>query len=242
MIRTLAQPLRRLTTVYDLAERHTVTARLLALALGEQRGLVIDVGGRAGLLESYTPYPVASLNPDGTGHVVADGPVLPLATASAAAVVNIDTLEHLPSDRRTPFILECLRVAQRAVVMAAPLGSQAHLEQERSLDVLHRQLLGRPHPYLAEHVRYGLPTPTEIAAWRDLPGIAVSYLFFAGDFTWQSAVFARGMAADRRPRAVAALLRLRNRVQAMRLWHPIRLEVTPRATTNRFYLLLEKTQ
>ena len=239
MLAALVRQVRRLSADYDLAERHTLCARLLRMALGERHAPVVDVGGRAGLLAAYTPYPVVALNPDGTGNVVADGPVLPLASGSAAQFVNIDTLEHLPAARRTPFIQECLRVAQRAVIIAAPLGTPEHLQRERELDAFHRAQLGRAHPYLAEHVRYGLPTLAEIAAWRALPGVAVSFLFFAVDYRWQGRVFARGVIAARQPRLIAALLRAANQVQAMRLWHPLRLEVTPRPTANRFYLLLE---
>lgn len=236
----LAHLMAQLLNPYDLYERHAVAGGLLQRLVGPSPATVLDVGGRAALLAGYVPYDVVAINPDTSGHVVGSGTTLPFADRSFDAVVSIDTLEHLPPAARAPFICECLRAARRGVVMAAPLGSPAHAASERDLDALHRQVHGLPHPYLAEHIAYGLPTLADITSWRDLPGVTASRAAFAGDFQWQAAGFARAIRAHQRTRLQRAAIQGWHQLSSLAIWHPVRLADTPQPTTNRFYLVLEK--
>lgn len=227
---------------YDLYERHTVVGQLAQQALGsDARQTVLDVGGRKALLEQFLPYPTTAINPDGTGHLLADGGKLPFASHSFDAVVNIDTLEHLPSQTRLPFIQECLRVSKKCVVIAAPYGSPEHMALEKSLNAQYQQAVGKPHPYLSEHVAYGLPSPEQlqqiVAALRPFP----TQFFYAGDFTWQGHSFSRAVRAHQQPRLLARFTNLYNQLSGMALFHPINLTQTARPTTNRFYLLITKS-
>lgn len=233
--------LRALLMPYDVYERHTVVGRLLQEALGQTAvSRILDVGGRTDLLSHFLPYPVLTVNPDGTGHVLGSGVALPFADASVDAVVNIDTLEHLPTDRRLPFLQECLRVSGRFVVVAAPYGSAAHMALERELNELHRQIVGHPHPYLAEHVAYGLPSPAQIEAISTALAPATVKLYYAGDFAWQGASFRRAVQMHRQQRPLALLTNLYNRISGMALFHPIRLTRQPNERTNRCYLFITK--
>ncbi len=154
----------RLFMPYDLYERHAVASRLLQEALKNiQESIhILDVGGRAKLLERFTPYRVISINTDGSGNLTGSGCALPFLDSSFVAVVSIDTLEHLPQENRLPFLRECLRVSQRYVIVAAPFGSEGHSKCEKRLDKLYRSIYGESHIYLSEHVKYGLPDMVEL--------------------------------------------------------------------------------
>jgi len=228
---------------YDLYERHFVVSRLLkdALGMSQEASRILDVGGRAELLEQFVPDRVVSINIDGSGDLLGSGLALPFADNALSAVVSIDTLEHLPQEVRVPFLRECLRVARQCVVVAAPFGSEGHKGYERELAALYQSLFGEPHIYLSEHVRHGLPT------LADIDDFAVSLQqakrvkrFFAGDYLWQGRQFERGIRASRKSAWRRHFLNLYNQVTSLALFHPVRLQSSPDPKTNRFYLLIEK--
>ncbi len=227
---------------YDTYERHAVVSRLLREKIGDDQGdtCILDVGGRAELLERFLPYRVVSANVDGSGDLWSSGSALPFADGSFTGVVSIDTLEHLPRESRLPFLQECLRVARCYLVVAAPFGSEEHKACEKRLDDLHRAISGQPHIYLSEHVQYGLPGPDDLAQFaRDLNAGSVQCLF-AGDYVWQSRQFERVLLASRKRGWMRRLLGVYNQILAMALFHPIKLREQPDARTNRFYLLADK--
>jgi SAM-dependent methyltransferase len=228
---------------YDVYERHAVVAQLLREALGERHsGRVLDVGGRSELLERFTPRRVLSVNVDGSSDMMGSGEALPFPAASFVAVVSIDTLEHLPRQRRRPFVRECLRVARRCVIIAAPFGSSGHTACERRLDERHRAIYGRTHVYLSEHVRYGLPDIAEIdALFKTLEG-GERRVFFAGDYVWQARLFERAIDRLGKPRWVARVEDVRDHLTSLALFHPVQLRQRPYEEANRFYLLIEKQQ
>jgi hypothetical protein len=233
-------------TYYDLYERHAVVRRFLNEALGSvsKEHRILDVGGRAGLLGRFLPCQVVSINVDGSGDLTGSGQALPFASETLDAVVSIDTLEHLPGNQRLPFLRECLRVAQRAVVVAAPYGSREHSELERRLAREYESTYGEPHVYLAEHVAYGLPDRDDVDLWvRRLGGIRWQ-VAFAGDYVWQSRYFERALLRQGKrggKRDLVAWLRgLWNQVSSWALFHAVRLEADPYPEANRLYLLLAK--
>jgi hypothetical protein len=235
-------PYLRLFMPYDLYERHAVVNRFLQEAIGDDEGdhRILDVGGRGGLLARFVPYRVISVNTDGSGNLLGDGCTLPFVDSSFTAVVSIDTLEHLPRESRSPLLRECLRVAQRCAVVAAPFGSEGHSACERRLNDLYRSIHGEPHTYLGEHVRYGLPDIAEIDRFvRDLEPADVQR-FFAGDYVWQSKQFERAMLGYHRRGLLAHLWNLYSTIASLALFHPIQLRDQPYAAANRFYLLIEK--
>ena len=228
---------------YDLYERHAVVGELLRDALADVRGdiSVLDVGGRSGLLERFIPYRVVSLNVDGSGDLWGDGCVLPLADRSFTAVVSIDALEHLPKESRPPFLGECLRVAQRCAVLAAPFGSQGHAAYEKRLDELHRSVRGQSHAYLSEHIRYGLPDIAELGRLVEEADAACSRLSFAGDYVRQGKLFERSVLGQSQEGWLSYILNMYRYVASLALFQPVRLRDQPGTRSNRFYLALEKT-
>lgn len=234
--------LRQRLTIYDLFERHAVVDQLLrdSLAAESPDGVILDVGGRRGLLAAYTSWPVIAVNPDGTGDLVNDSTALPFADNAFAAVVSLDTLEHMPQVARLDFLAECLRVASQLLLVAAPLGSPSHVRREEALNELFYAAHGYYHEYLNEHVQFGLPTLEELATyWHSLPNEGTA-LYFAGSFVWQANAFERSLTTAKLPRLLALPFNILHRIVASALFHPVDLRTQADETANRFYLVLYK--
>jgi len=148
------------------------TARRFAVILAVLRNLrlpadfrLLDVGGYPGTLARVVEaaFPGASAATvdtieDPTGScVLAAGERLPFDDASFDVVVSSDTFEHVPPDRRAPFVREMLRVASGPIVLGAPFAHPDVARIERMLDEAHVALTGRRHAWLSEHVDNGLP-------------------------------------------------------------------------------------
>ena len=233
--------LKNLVSPYDLYERHTVVSQLLQTKLSSNAtSKILDVGGRSDLLERFLPYHTISINPDGTGLLIGDGGKLPFAANTFDAVVNIDTLEHLPSQARLPFIQECLRVSNKYVIVAAPYGNSGHIQLEKELNKLHKQVVGRPHQYLSEHVEHGLPNPEQLISFVQALAPSKVQLYYAGDYSWQGRNFARAVQVHQKPYPFAIITQIYNRFSEMALFHPVQLTQTPEPKTNRFYLFITK--
>jgi hypothetical protein len=140
---------------------------------------VLDVGGHPGtfahlLRHSFPAWEVVTVDQlpgsDLTHYVQASGADLPFPDASFDAVISSDTLEHVAPGERASFLAELRRVARRLLVLCAPMAHPATAGIERQLDDAHCRLTGRPHPWLGEHVAYGLPRAEDVVeAWSDLP-------------------------------------------------------------------------
>ena len=90
---------------------------------------------------------------------------LPLADASVAAVVAVDTLEHIPKAERPAVIAEMLRVTAPGgrVVLMGPTGPEAAAGDAYLLE-RHRErgTQNGPVVWLSEHLEHGLPTVEEL--------------------------------------------------------------------------------
>lgn len=233
----------KILTRYDYYERHTVVSQLLREAIGsdqQEDDTILDVGGRVGALERFVSHPVVSVNPDYSGDLRGDGRALSFPADCFVAAVSIDTLEHLPKKNRLGFLRECLRVAQRCVIIAAPFGSQGHGEYETRLNRLYESVYGEPLEYLTEHSQYGLPDAEEVTALtRELGGARIQR-FFAGDYVRQSREFERALLGHRRRGLLGRLWNAHNYISSLAVFHRIQLRDQPDPTTNRVYLLIEK--
>ncbi|MFN3386795.1 MAG: class I SAM-dependent methyltransferase, partial [Candidatus Thermochlorobacter sp.] len=96
--------------------------------------------------------PLPNLHP-----IVLSSVTLPFENRSFDVVVSTDTLEHIVPHQRATMVSELIRVAKQRVFLAVPIGERA-AEHDRKLDALYAQKHGKRHPFLIEHVEYGLPT------------------------------------------------------------------------------------
>jgi hypothetical protein len=151
----------RLELPFDQYQRYQVTAELLAGFKVPAGAAVLEVGGGPGPLESFLPeYEVFVSDISGAAHdrfLLASGDALPFADETFAAVVTLDTLEHVPPSIRAPFLSELLRVSTDLVVLSAPFASPELEVAEEALNEFIRARFQGDFPTLDEHADNGLP-------------------------------------------------------------------------------------
>jgi hypothetical protein len=159
----------------DTFIRHRSVAALLERFKPET---VIDFGGEGFLNNFVGCARVTSANVKEGVDILCIGDLLPIDDDSFDVSVCIDTLEHLPREGRLKLLKELMRVARRAVIVCAPLGTGERMCYEKKL-LASGVLWGEMQSYLAEHVKYGLPTPNEV---RELSEIFSANVLYEGDF------------------------------------------------------------
>jgi hypothetical protein len=167
----------RVLSAPDTWERHLIVADLVGAP--EQ---LVDVGGLPGQLESFLPSTrVLAVNVSEPADLIVAPERLPFTDAAFEASTSLDVLEHVPPADRPRFVAELLRVTGRRAVLCCPLGTPEHEASEREIQAWYRSVAGDDHPWLAEHLGYGLPTLEELEGAFAGHGRRVS-LRFHGDF------------------------------------------------------------
>jgi hypothetical protein len=185
---------RRTRMAADTRERHAIVSGLAGAP-----DTVLDVGGVAGEMEAFLPTAtVTSLNVgDESADVHFDGSRIPYDDGSFEVAMSLDVLEHIPAPQRLGHVEELTRVAARRAILCCPLGTAEHVAAEREVATWYREVTGRRHRFLEEHLERGLPTEAEL---REIAVAAGGFeLRFQGDFRDVVEVFRRGVMARRRP-------------------------------------------
>src|SRR6185503_7534180 len=146
---------------FDRYQRYARAARAVeALRVGGRPLRVLEVGANFHRdLERFLPADtVVYLDlraPDDAGaagsFVRGDGSASPFRSDAVDVVVALDVLEHVAPARRAALVAEALRVAARAVVIAAPFDSPEVVALDARLHDYFRELHGRDFVWLAEH-------------------------------------------------------------------------------------------
>jgi hypothetical protein len=157
----------------DTWERHLIVAELLGAP-----SRVLDVGGLPGQLDAFLPdSSVLAVNVSEPADLIVDPDGLPFKDATFPGVTSLDVLEHIPPGDRHRFVHEMLRVCGGRLVLCCPLGSPEHLAAEREVDEWYVELAGEHHPWLEEHLSYGLPTLPELEGIFGAHGGPVRFAF-----------------------------------------------------------------
>ena len=150
-----------------------LAADRLRAMLGRQL-TILDVGDWNGLAARFCPGDLTVwLDPSGQGggrYVQADGSRLPFADGSFDLVACLDTLEHVPKQRRLAIAEELRRVGRLAIVVAVPVADWGAPAAERSLFEYVWAVLGGEQVQLREHAEHVLPTIAEARGWLRAPG------------------------------------------------------------------------
>jgi hypothetical protein len=216
----------RLLAPVETWERHRIVADLIGDA-----HTVLDVGGAPRLLAALLPNAriiVANIRPP--ADIVFDGKHLPFVDGGFDAVTSVDVVEHLPAVQRPHHLAELARVARIRVVACWPLGSDDHCNVEQDLATWYERRHGRPHPFLVDHLRHGLPDFDETRRLAALmPGDVE--LRFHGNHRVAAARFRDTALARSRPLGYA-LNRLRERPS-------LELATEPTPVTNRVFVVAD---
>jgi ubiquinone/menaquinone biosynthesis C-methylase UbiE len=122
---------------------------------------VLDVGGYKGrtadFLSTDTVTVIDLYDVDEPNYIKGSALEIPLEDKSVDFVTSFDVLEHIPAPKREKFFDECSRVAKKGVIICAPHKTPANEYAEMSLNDFYQKLHGEPHPWLKEHIEYGIP-------------------------------------------------------------------------------------
>jgi len=86
---------------------------------------------------------------------------IPFRKNSYDVSISVDVIEHLDPAIREKAIYELLRVAKKLAVLVVPEGENAQ-NQDKKLYTRYVRIFKRPHPFLEEHVKYGLPKKEDL--------------------------------------------------------------------------------
>lgn len=124
---------------------------------------LLDVGGSLGEIKKFLPnIKVVTTDVAAGADVLYDGHKLPFPKEAYNYVVSIDTLEHIPIDRRMNLISQMVNISKRKTILIAPFASMEHEKYEKKLvEKFNLSKLAIP-PYLLEHREYGLITSAQM--------------------------------------------------------------------------------
>lgn len=124
---------------------------------------LLDVGGSLGEIKKFLPnIKVVTADVVAGADVLYDGRKLPFPKEAYDYVVSIDTLEHIPIDRRMSLISQMANISKKKTILIAPFASAEHEKYEKKLvDEFNLAKLIVPR-YLIEHRKYGLVTLTQL--------------------------------------------------------------------------------
>ncbi len=224
----------------DSVERHRAVAHIVREAITPPATL-LDVGGEVSLRCNHLGrflkgFAITTANVARASDVAYGGDVLPFDDGTFDVVVSLDTAEHVPREQRHAWIKSFFRVARRTVVLCAPLGTEFQHSVDQQLNELYRELFGKDHHYLSEHIACGMPDLDEIRAWVDGRPYR---LYFDGDarvYQKQTeAIFRRQKLAG----PLQTPLKLLYQLYTSKDLRPLKLHSEPEPYTRRWYLRVD---
>lgn len=124
---------------------------------------IVDFGGHKGHTADFFPRDEITIldvfEENYQGYIKGDASHTPFKDKQFDIVVSFDTLEHIPKEKRLAFVKEAARVAKHAFIIAAPFENKDKTVggAERLANELYKKVKGLDHPWLSEHIEYGLP-------------------------------------------------------------------------------------
>jgi hypothetical protein len=169
----VSDPAARLQLRWDRYVRLSACAQALRKFSGaEQSAAVLDVGGFDGALALFLPeYDIDVIDPATTG-----GDLGALPTQGYDIVTAIDVLEHVEPRQRTLFIAQLGRLARKACLVNYPLPSSSTAQKVVATLI--------DDPFVAEHVRLGLPYSATVQSQFEGIGFACTTNQYASRSVW----------------------------------------------------------
>jgi len=115
-------------------------------------------------------------------YIRADGSCLPFKPRAFDLVVSLDSLEHVPPDRRPAYVAELARVSRGFVLILAPFAQDETELAERLLAEFVRVVNREEQPQLREHRAFGLPRLDDWTRFAEDHGLP--YVTFCSGFVY----------------------------------------------------------
>ncbi len=146
----------------------SVADHINALRQSSEKFSILEVGGRGNFLKLFLPNDKITIldvdDSDEENYVKGDGRKLPFKKHSFDVIVSTDVLEHIPPADRNKYLEEQVRVAREAIILSGPLYTSDVAQIEKKANRYYQELTGEEHPWLKEHVGYGLPEAEKVEA------------------------------------------------------------------------------
>lgn len=154
----------------DIVQRYQPIVRFINKNPPPERKVLEVGGGGDGLGYYLKKYEIVDCDlqhaascPKNTRCVAIKNEKLPFANSYIHTTVCVDTLEHLPDDRKKLKLLqEIVRVTQKYLYLAVPTGQKSLLAHKRLKKHLVRFYPKRKNHYLEEHLKFGHPQKEKI--------------------------------------------------------------------------------
>lgn len=129
---------------------------------GSKKLKVLEVGGSGSMLDKFVDIDLTIIDtlPNAENlqnYIQGDALAMPFEDKSFDVVVSCDVLEHIPAASRDIFIKESARVTKDMLVVAAPFNLEGVRDAEISANDFYKQMTGRDHRWLLEHLLDDLP-------------------------------------------------------------------------------------
>jgi len=150
----------------DIARRFLVFVAMLQDNCDiDQPAKLLDLGGYPGTFAKHygDKFPnweittADTIKGEGENFVHLTSDVLPFEDDAFDYVISSDVLEHVPPPNREIFLTEMVRVTKKRSIICFPYKNPLSEQIEKQLADAWKDLRGSEHPWLKEHLEYGLP-------------------------------------------------------------------------------------
>jgi hypothetical protein len=151
-----------LSLPFDQYSRQAQVLQLTDVLRGEKSQFtILDVGGYKGAtseIQSKDKVTVLDVyDVEDKNYIKGDGLNLEFKDNSFDFVMCFDVFEHISANDREKFISELWRVSRVGVIVSAPVKNDESEFSEDFLNSFYKDMHGEQHPWLMEHIDYGLP-------------------------------------------------------------------------------------
>jgi len=174
---------------FDQFQRYKGVEEAIGLVRESRPLKILDVGGYPGLISDFLPedetYILDVIPHNRSNYIQANGTSLPFKESSFDVVTAIDTLEHIPEEKRKQFVSELFRISSQWIIIMGPFFSEEIHLAERIILEFSLKTLGKDfaesHP-LKEHLLYGLPHISQLK--QEIEELEGKFLVFPSGYLY----------------------------------------------------------
>ena len=219
----------------DSYQRHKIVADAILNSQCDSQ-TILDVGGETKATTNKLAYflpnkKVLTVNVIEKTGIQVEDVILPFADNSIDAVVSIDTIEHIPKEKRKRAFAEYYRVASKEVVVTGPIDNEYQRQSEIRLNEKYKSLFGTDHHFLIEHISYGDPSIEELI---ELIGDKTHSIVYIGDNTVIEKHIEKSFSFCPQIKPINKLYKLLYTIYTIKDYKPSKYLQIPEPTTRRF--------